>query len=167
MLLVKLRELKSLGKSTFISRGCALLPLFLCATAQAQSTQSITNPGSVLSIFLSLLLVVAIIFALAYIMRRFNVTAMSSNHMKVVASMVAGTKEKIMVIQVGDEQHLIGVTSHNISHLSKLEKNLDVPVKGKAGSNQAGSSQDAFKQKLVAAMAGKLNPQADTKEKDN
>jgi flagellar protein FliO/FliZ len=139
-----------------------MLPLFINHVASAQTTQSITNPTSVLSIFLSLLLVVGVIFALAYIMRRFNVTAMGSSHMKVVASMVAGTKEKIMVIQVGDEQHLIGVTSHNISHLSKLDKNLDVPVKGKTGSNQ-----DAFKQKLVAAMAGKLNPQADTKQKDN
>ena len=102
-----------------------MLPLFISHVANAQTTQSITNPTSVLSIFLSLLVVVGVIFALAYIMRRFNVTAMGSNHLKVVASMVAGTKEKIMVIQVGDEQHLIGVTSHNISHLSKLDKNLD------------------------------------------
>jgi flagellar protein FliO/FliZ len=79
--------------------------------------------------------------------------------MKVAASMVVGTKEKIMVIQVGEEQHLIGVTSHNISHLSKLDKNLDVPVKGvnkTTGEQQNGG--DAFKQKLVAAMAEKLNP---------
>jgi len=79
--------------------------------------------------------------------------------MKVAASMVVGTKEKIMVIQVGEEQHLIGVTSHNISHLSKLDKNLDIPVKGVSkttGEQQNGA--DAFKQKLVAAMAEKLNP---------
>ena len=138
-----------------------MLPLLFSQVAGAQSTQSITNPTSVLSIFLSLLLVVAIIFALAYIMRRFNVTAMGSGQMKVVASMVAGAKEKIMVIQVGDEQHLIGVTSHNISHLSKLEKNLDVPSKG-MGATTAGGG-DAFKQKLVAAMAGKLNPEINKK----
>ena len=138
-----------------------MLPLLFSQVAGAQSTQSITNPTSVLSIFLSLLLVVAIIFALAYIMRRFNVTAMGSGQMKVVASMVAGAKEKIMVIQVGDEQHLIGVTSHNISHLSKLEKNLDVPSKV-MGATAAGGG-DAFKQKLVAAMAGKLNPEINKK----
>jgi len=39
--------------------------------------------------------VVAIIFALAYVMRRLNVTTMGNGQMKVVASMVAGTKEKI------------------------------------------------------------------------
>ncbi|WP_338516681.1 flagellar biosynthetic protein FliO [Alteromonas gracilis] len=138
-----------------------MLPLLFSHTVFAQSTQSITNPTSVLSIFLSLLLVVAIIFALAYIMRRFNVTAMGSGQMKVVASMVAGAKEKIMVIQVGDEQHLIGVTSHNISHLSKLEKNLEAPAKGMGNASSNGG--DAFKQKLVAAMAGKLNPELNKK----
>ncbi|WP_394221961.1 flagellar biosynthetic protein FliO [Alteromonas gracilis] len=146
-----------------------MLPLLFSELALAQSTQSITNPTSVLSIFLSLLVVVGVIFALAYVMRRFNVTAMGGNQMKVAASMVVGTKEKIMVIQVGEEQHLIGVTSHNISHLSKLDKNLDVPVKGvnkTTGEHQNGA--DAFKQKLVAAMAEKLNPNLeknDSKEK--
>ncbi|WP_334048168.1 flagellar biosynthetic protein FliO [Alteromonas gracilis] len=145
-----------------------MLPLLFSQLAFAQSTQSITNPTSVLSIFLSLLVVVGVIFALAYVMRRFNVTAMGSNQMKVAASMVVGTKEKIMVIQVGDEQHLIGITSHNISHLSKLDKNLDIPVKGLGRtSGEKPNGADAFKQKLVEAMAGKLNPNIeknDTKE---
>lgn len=130
-----------------------MLPLLFPAFASAQSTQSITNPTSVLSIFLSLLLVVGIIFALAYIARRFNVASLGNQHVKVVASMVAGTREKIMVIQVGDEQHLIGVTSHNISHLSKLENNIVVQKDGTGGNGK-----DQFKQKLVAAMAGKINP---------
>lgn len=72
--------------------------------------------------------------------------------MKVVSSMMAGAKEKVMVIQVGDEQHLIGVTANNINHLSKLEKNLDTARPAASGQG------DQFKQKLVAAMAGKLNP---------
>lgn len=128
-----------------------MLPLILSFDAVAQSTQSITNPTSVLSIFLSLLLVVAIIFALAYVMRRFNVTHGGGGQLKVVASMVAGAKERIMVIEVGDEQHMIGVTSHNISHLCKLDKNI-------APNQQAITSGSQFKEKLVKAMAGKINP---------
>lgn len=130
-----------------------MLPLFLSHSAYAQSTHSITDPTSVVSIFLSLLLVIGIIFALAYVMRRFNVGVTGNNQMKVVASMVAGTKEKIIVIQVGEEQHLIGVTSQQISHLSKLEKNLETSpnVTMPSGGEQ-------FKQKLVAAMAGKSKP---------
>ncbi|MCW8107631.1 flagellar biosynthetic protein FliO [Alteromonas ponticola] len=128
-----------------------MLPLAFSSSAFAQSTQSITNPTSVLSIFLSLLLVVAIIFALAYVMRRFNVTHSSNGQLKVVASMMAGAKERIMVIEVGDEQHLVGITSQSISHLSKLENN----IQSQRSSDNPGA---LFKQKLVSAMAGKINP---------
>ena len=84
-------------------------------------------------------------------MRRFNVTHGGGGQLKVVASMVAGAKERIMVIEVGDEQHMIGVTSHTISHLCKLEKNL-------ASNQQTITSGSQFKDKLVKAMAGKMNP---------
>ncbi|MBU3022216.1 flagellar biosynthetic protein FliO [Aestuariibacter sp. A3R04] len=128
-----------------------MLPLLFSHAAVADSGSSITNPTSVLSIFLSLLLVVGIIFSLAWLMRRFNVTHASSGQMKVVASMVAGTRERIMVIQVGDEQHIVGVTAHTINHLAKLETPLSPP--------EPLSSQGAdFKEKLIKAMAGTLNP---------
>ncbi len=151
MLLVRSKELKNSGKYHFLSRGCKLLPLGFSSSAFAQSTQSITNPTSVLSIFLSLLLVVAIIFALAYIMRRFNVTHSSNGQLKVVASMMAGAKERIMVIEVGDEQHLVGITAQSITHLSKLENN----IKSQQATDNPGA---LFKQKLASAMAGKLSP---------
>ncbi|WP_342670049.1 flagellar biosynthetic protein FliO [Alteromonas confluentis] len=96
-------------------------------------------------------MVVGIIFSLAWLMRRFNVTHASSGQMKVVASMVAGTRERIIVIQVGEEQHLIGVTATNINHLSKLETPLETN-----NSNETGGAD--FKQKLIKAMAGTINP---------
>lgn len=83
----------------------------------------------------------------AYLMRRFNVTASGSGQMKVVASMVAGTRERILVIEVGDEQHLIGVTSNNINHLAKLATPLTAPL------TPSGSQ---FKDKLTQALAGKI-----------
>ncbi|MEG3767508.1 flagellar biosynthetic protein FliO [Alteromonas sp. 14N.309.X.WAT.G.H12] len=128
-----------------------MLPLLFSFAVQAQSTNSITNPTSVLSIFLSLLLVVAIIFSLAWLMRRFNVTHAGSGQLKVVASMVAGTRERIMVIQVGEEQHLVGVTAQNINHLAKLDVPLAAPNEGQG---QGGD----FKQKLIKAMASTMNP---------
>lgn len=124
--------------------------LFFSLPVVASSPSSITNPQSVLSIFLSLLVVIGIIFAFAYIMRRFNVTQ-SHGQLKVVASLSAGAREKIMVIQVGDEQHLVGVTAQNINHLSKLEAPL--PTKVSDSNNGA-----LFKDKLVKAMASKINP---------
>lgn len=149
MLLVKSKESKSLGKTNLYKTWVWVI-LSLCfylpnqAFAQAES---LSNPTSIVSIFLSLLLVIAIVIALALIMRRFNVTATGQGQLTVVASMVAGTRERVLVIEVGEEQHLIGVTATNINHLAKLEKPLN-----KTPPNAAGS----FKEKLTQALAGKI-----------
>ena len=154
MLLVKSRESKNSGRNLY-KIGAYVLFLFLfCsvvnAEASASSPQTLQNPSSILSIFLSLLLVVAIIFALAFIARRFNVTQAGNGQLKVVASMAAGAKEKIMVVDVGGEQFLLGVTAHNINQLGKLENPIETANTNKDTSQ---TSNLAFKDKLVKAMA--------------
>ncbi|WP_371192702.1 flagellar biosynthetic protein FliO [Glaciecola sp. SC05] len=153
MLLVKSKELKSLNSykiKNLIKTG--VYTLFLSSIWMPVQAQVATNEfgglSSFISIFLSLVLVIAIIFALAYLMRRFNVTQAGNGQMKVVASMMAGAKEKIMVIEVGDEQHLIGVTAHNINHLATLNSPLETSAKNTPLDGKVG-----FQQKLVQAMA--------------
>lgn len=68
--------------------------------------------------------------------------------MKVVASMMAGPKEKVMVIEVGGEQYMLGITSHNINHLATLSTPLQTPAKSSVLDSKA-----SFQQKLVQAMA--------------
>lgn len=154
MSLVKSKELKNSGRNLY-KIGAYVLFLFLfCSVVNAEvsasTPQTLQNPSSILSIFLSLLLVVAIIFALAFIARRFNVTQAGNGQLKVVASMAAGAKEKIMVVDVGGEQFLIGITAHNINQLGKLENPLQTASTDKS-SGQTTSL--AFKDKLVKAMA--------------
>ncbi|BDX07731.1 hypothetical protein MACH26_32520 [Planctobacterium marinum] len=55
--------------------------------------------------------------------------------------MMVGTRERIAVIQVGDEQHLVGVTAHNINHLAKLEQPI-VP----------GSNENSLKQTFAGIL---------------
>lgn len=158
MLLVRSKESKNSNKP-FLSKSnvAGLSATFLGLTStfsQAQSeTASITNTSSIVSVLLSLVVVIAIIFALAFVVRRFNVAQAGQGQLKVVASMMAGHKEKIMVIKVGDEQHLVGVTSHNINHLAKLETGLDLePAQGDSKLN--------FQAKLVQAMAQSMGAKA-------
>ncbi|MCV2885413.1 flagellar biosynthetic protein FliO [Aestuariibacter sp. AA17] len=105
---------------------------------------------------MSLLVVIAVVFMLASIMRRFNVAQAGQGQMKVVASMTMGTKERVVVLQVGDEQHLIGVTGQNINHLSKLDTPLTSP------SQQ--TEPHPFKDKLTQALAGKIQSSLQTKK---
>ena len=85
--------------------------------------------------------------------------------MRVVASMMAGSKEKIMVIQVGEEQHLLGVTSHNINHLAKLEQTLE--ANSAANFSQTDSNQLNFQQKLVQAMASSITGKSNSGSKES
>lgn len=164
MLLVKSKELKNLSKNS-LRTVCYTLFLSFCyidiVNAQSDTnTQSLSNPSSILSIFLSLLFVVAIIFALAWLMRRFNVTQAGNGQMRTVASLVAGTKEKVIVIEVGEKQYLLGVTSQQINLIDTLDTPLNVPQKTSGFANQGSKG---FQQKLVEAMADSLNPNNKTK----
>lgn len=151
MSLVRSKGLKSSGNITLYKTRvwCILSPLFLLSGQALAQPESLSNPTSIVSIFLSLLLVVGIVFMLAFLMRRFNVTHSGSGQMKVVASMMAGAKERVVVIQVGEEQHLLGITSANINHLAKLNQPLAEKVPDSAAN---------FKDKLTQALAEKINP---------
>jgi flagellar protein FliO/FliZ len=83
-------------------------------------------------------------------MRRFNVTQSGTSNLKVVASMMAGAKERVLVIEVAGEQHLLGITAHNINHLATLSTPIDT--------SPASSGNENFKDKLALFMAGKINP---------
>ena len=152
MLLVNWKESKSLGKQKAYKTWAWLaLGSCLCISFEASSApQSISNPTSIVSIFLSLLLVIGVVFMLAFLMRRFNVTQSGTSNLKVVASMMAGTKERVIVIEVAGEQHLLGITAHNINHLATLSTPID--------NSTASPSNEKFKDKLALLMAGKINP---------
>ncbi|WP_438864946.1 flagellar biosynthetic protein FliO [Neptunicella sp.] len=138
MLLVKSKESKSSAK---ILARPLLGGLFLHSQNVFAQSASPTDASTYVSILLSMIVVLALIFGLGYVMRRFNVTQTGSAQMKIVSSMALGNRERIMLIQIGDEQHLLGVTTQNINHLSKMEN----PVSPESGG-------EGFKDKLNQFM---------------
>jgi flagellar protein FliO/FliZ len=145
MLLVKSRESKNLDKSRAQLALGAFLLLALPVSAQGAGPSA----PSYVSILLSLFVVIAMIFAIAFVMRRFNVTQSGSADLKSVATMMVGTKERIMVIEVGNEQHLVGITATSISHLSKIE----TPISSDSRQNPG----EVFKSKLAQFLQPQLS----------
>jgi flagellar protein FliO/FliZ len=160
MLLANWKESKSLDRQkAYKTWAWIALCSCLCISFEANSApQTLSNPTSIVSIFLSLLLVIGVVFMLAFIMRRFNVTQSGTSNLKVVASMMAGAKERVMVVEVAGEQYLLGVTAHNINHLATLATPID-------NSTSSTSGNDKFKDKLALFMAGKINPAMSQKNK--
>lgn len=155
MSLVKSKELKSSNRKLIKKRCITILYIFFVTLfpllVQAQTTtEKVSSTESLLQIVLSLIVVIGVILALAWLMRRFTVAQAGGGQLKVVASLIAGSKEKVIVIEVGNEQHLLGITASNINHLAKLETPLEVK---KSEDKVTHSRHSGFQQKLAQAMA--------------
>ncbi|BFM16550.1 hypothetical protein R50073_27330 [Maricurvus nonylphenolicus] len=69
-------------------------------------------------VIVGLLLVLAMIFAIAWLLRRFGQgTLVGSQQMKVVSSLPLGPRERLIIVDVNGEQLLIGVAPGRISQL--------------------------------------------------
>jgi flagellar protein FliO/FliZ len=77
------------------------------------------------TMIISLLMVVALIFACAMVLKKFQLTQQNVAGLKIVTSLSLGTKERIVVVQIADKQILLGVTSQQITVLDNLEQPLD------------------------------------------
>lgn len=77
-----------------------------------------------LSMILSLSVVLAIIGVSAFLLKRIQGVKTPLNGLKLVSSLHLGTKEKIVVVQAGEQQWLLGVTPQQINLLSELAEPL-------------------------------------------
>jgi len=87
------------------------------------NSENLVDP---LQIIMSLGLVVGLIFACAWIVRRTNgVKNFSSNFMTIKSVLALGPKEKLMIVQVGKEQLLVSVCSGQITLLKTLDELME------------------------------------------
>ena len=76
----------------------------------------------------SFFLVICALVAVLAVMKRFGATGKSSTPLiNEVASIQLGQKERIVLLQIGDEQVLVGVTSHAINTLRELSSPISLP----------------------------------------
>jgi flagellar protein FliO/FliZ len=78
------------------------------------------------SMILSLLAVLVAIVIVAWILKKLQVGGSAVNGLKVVTSLSLGSKERLVVVQVGKEQILLGVTGQQINLLDTLAEPIEV-----------------------------------------
>jgi len=113
-------------------RALCSLPLLtpLTALAAEPASKAVTTPmassdiGSQLAqLLLGLLLVIGLIFALAWVMRRVQQIGPRGNQaIKLVASQALGPRDRLLLVQVGGEQVLLGLTAGRITPLHVLKE---------------------------------------------
>ncbi len=74
-------------------------------------------------------LIVGLILLMGYVAKKITpmATGGSANGMKVVSSLPLGIKEKLVLVQVGEQQVLLGVTQHNISRIENFSHPVLTP----------------------------------------
>jgi len=78
------------------------------------------------SMILSLLMVLALIVLCAWVLKRFNLTQQGVSQLKVVTSLSLGAKERVVVVQAGEQQLLLGVTAQQVTLIERLSEPLPI-----------------------------------------
>ena len=117
-------------------------------TAAANISRSPVGAGSVLQMVAGLALVVILIFALAWAVRRFgNVNSNARGALRVIGALSMGARERVVLIEAGDKQILLGIAPGRVQTLHVLEE----PIRTQPASvPQSGG----FAERLRTAMRG-------------
>ena len=83
-----------------------------------------------LKLSISLVFILLLIFGLAWMMKKMQLTQHSQNGLiKIVSAISVGQRDRIALIQVGDEQVLVGLTPGRIEKLHTLKSALKTDLK--------------------------------------
>lgn len=105
---------------------------------------AINHSSNISQVFLGLIAMVALIFGLAWVIKRMGYAGGygSAQVMKVKSCLPLSGREKLLLVQVGEEQLVLGVSPGNIN----LIKALDKPIETLPDSEKVVGS---FSEKLV------------------
>ncbi|QDE33276.1 flagellar biosynthetic protein FliO [Shewanella polaris] len=91
-------------------------------------TNEVSNVATLANMVGGLIVVLALIFLLAYIVKRLKLVPSSGGVIKTVAVTSVGQREKVVLVEVNGQQYLLGVTSQQINLIDKLTNPVDIPI---------------------------------------
>ena len=128
-------------------------------TASKPATAKTNSASQLASVIGGLAIIVVLIYGLSWFVKRFAQGGFMQNPgMKVISSMPLGTRERLMLVEVGGKQLLLGVTAAQINTLHVFDEPLVLAEK-----NQPSASE--FSQKLMAII--QKNTMSDTNSQKN
>ncbi|HRH81169.1 MAG TPA: flagellar biosynthetic protein FliO [Thiobacillaceae bacterium] len=121
----------------------------LAQAAEPVSTQpSVTSFAALMQGLLGLAVVLAALFGFFWLLRRFAPGQTGAQGVvKVVGGVMLGTREKLVVVEVGDQWLLLGVGAGQVSHLHTMPRPAD------ARPAEAGTLPAPFADKLTEFLA--------------
>lgn len=119
-------------KTLFLSLCLLPATLFAQQSNTAKTSTASIDPMSssyLLKLTGGLILVVAVIFMLAWIVKKMNLTPQSQTGLiKVIAGLNLGTKERVVLLEISGEQILVGICPGRMETLHVLTTPVDTGV---------------------------------------
>jgi flagellar protein FliO/FliZ len=117
------------------------------ADAAVNSVSPVVGGGELLGMGISMAIVVAAILLLGWIYSRSRLAGNGpSDLINVVATRALGPKERLMVVEVADQQLLIGMTSTSVQTLHVFDSPISIPETAAVGGNFSARLRSAVKE---------------------
>jgi len=115
------------------------------ASVELQKAPDVMGFGNIVQIVVGLFFVLMMIMGAAWLMKRYGgLGGVSNSDLKVVAGISVGQREKIVVVQAGDVQVLVGISPGNIRTLHVLENNISNEVGLRADTQDGADNSNGF-----------------------
>ena len=125
---------------------------------QTNTVAPIGSGRHLMNVTLALMGVIGLIFAISWFVKRFSQGTFSANaHIKILSAMPLGTRERIVLIDAGGQQLLLGITSTNINTLHVFETPIATDNKMDPQSDFSRKLMSILQQKSPPSSASDLN----------
>ncbi|MEN0038865.1 MAG: flagellar biosynthetic protein FliO [Cellvibrio sp.] len=145
------KAVSSVASSLQSSAAETVTPFYQKTDAQqnaAKAPPKVGSGGHLVNVALGLIAIIALIYALSQFVKRFGGGAFSGNsQLKILSSMPLGTRERIVLIDAGGQQLLLGITPTNINTLHVFAEPIVIDNKPEAQSD--------FSRKLMTILQQK------------
>lgn len=107
----------------------------------------VIGSGSILQLLISLLGIVVLILASAWLLRRFSRFGPSQGPIRIIGGLSLGTRERLVLVEVGDTQLVLGVAPGRVERLHVM----DEPI---TATRHAQTDGGGFAERLRVAVQG-------------
>ena len=110
-----------------------------------------SNSNYLIQVISALILIVVILFALAAIVKKFNIVpGVSSGQMRIISGISLGGKDKLILVEIGDEQIVLGASPGRIQKIHTLA----APIATESPARLQGNAQSTFSSILSSFTKG-------------
>lgn len=135
----------------------------VATTPVAINATPIGGGRHLVSVTLALLGIILLIFAISWFVKRFGQGGFIQNqHIKIISTMPLGTRERIVLIDAGGQQLLLGITATAINTLHVFSEPVVLPEKEERSSDFSRKLMAILQQKSPGPTSGQNNNNDDS-----